>query len=131
MLSSSLTTQDFLQPLERGGARQAYGEASLPRIGKSVRGEAVQSHSATPAPMECLLPTVIPNYATLQIPYRRTAGVMELPPNSVIRMIGEANDEAMRSRGYAGGAQFTQEDQNATGSDEGALDPESVTNARG
>ena len=128
MLSSSLTTQDFLQPLERGGARPAYGEASMPRIDSSIRGETVQSHTA--ASMERISPTVIPNYATVQVPYRRAAGVMELPPNSVLRMIGEANDEAMRSRGYTAAALSTREDQNATGSDEVALD-ESVTNARG
>ncbi|XP_024392458.1 uncharacterized protein [Physcomitrium patens] len=85
-LSSSLTTHDFLQPLERNGARPTSRDAPVLRE-KHSSGENGQSRHSTPGPGEQAHPTSSPNYAAIKVPYT-------VPPNSMLRMVGEA--EAVR-----------------------------------
>lgn len=82
--------------------------------------------------MDRLPPTATPNYATIQLPYGRSNGVMEVPPNSVIRMVGDA--EALRTRGCPLATLSSREDHSGGGEGlrgvEVAVDTDSV-NARG
>ena len=123
-LSSSLTTHDFLQPLERNGARGTYRDASASRE-KHARAENMQARNSISAAGERILPAAIPNNATIQVPYA-------LPPNSMIRMVGDA--EALRSRGYPIATLSSREDHSGGPESlrgvEVAVDPEAA-NARG
>lgn len=123
-LSSSLTTHDFLQPLERNGGRSTYRDgAPAPREKPTVRAEStMQSRHSTPIPGDRMHPG---NYTTIQVPYAA------VPPNSMIRMVGEA--EALRqSRAYPVATLSSREDHSGPESLRGvevAVDPEAA-NAR-
>ncbi|KAG0609667.1 hypothetical protein M758_7G005000 [Ceratodon purpureus] len=122
-VSSSLTTHDFLQPLERNGARSTYREAPASRE-KHTRAENIQLRCSTPASGERILPAALPSYTAIQVPY----GV---PPNHMIRMVSD--NEALRSRSYPT-ATLSSREEHSGGPEtmrgiEVAVDPE-VANAR-
>ncbi|XP_024396708.1 uncharacterized protein [Physcomitrium patens] len=123
-LPSSLTTHDFLQPLERSGTRSTYRDAPASRE-KQARVDTVQSRNSTPASAERNLPTVAPTYSNNQVPYA-------VNPNSMNRMVNEA-DALRQGRGYSMVTLSSPDDHNggpeSSRGVEVAMDPE-VANAR-
>ncbi|KAG0559862.1 hypothetical protein KC19_10G135200 [Ceratodon purpureus] len=123
-VSSSLTTHDFLQPLERNGARPTHRDSvPAPRENHNARlDNIIQSRNSTPVPSDRVLPTAMPNYTSIQVPYA-------VPPNSMIRMGGEPEALHRQGRGYPLATLSSREDHSGPDSMRGvevAMDPEAA-----